>query len=145
MKNDDLRNVLIDNILKNIRYNTASYDKTILNLSSAILVTSVVFISEVIKLKDAAHLFLLYISWVSFLLTIFFSLLSFHVSNKGQEVELNFWYQYKDENVKDEHTSHKNEWINRTDWLNKLSGIFFFVALLSTITFMFFNLGRLNE
>lgn len=143
MENDNtLRNIMIDNTLKNIRYNAAGYDKIILNLSSAILVMSVIFISEVIKLEDAKYLFLLYISWGFFIFSILFSLAGFYVSNKAHKIALGYWFDYN-ENSDDnsaENTFPESWWDRLEDPLNLFTGIVFFLAVSITIVFIFSNI-----
>lgn len=57
--------------------NVENLDKAILSLSSAGLGLSLVFIRNVVKLADASHVWILYASWVIFVLAITSTLLSY--------------------------------------------------------------------
>ena len=57
--------------------NVENLDKAILSLSSAGLGLSLIFIRNVVKLEEAAHIWLLHVSWLMFVLAITSTLLSY--------------------------------------------------------------------
>ena len=66
-----------DELSKRDLSNVENLDKAILSLSSAGLGLSLVFIRNVVKLEEAAHIWLLHVSWLMFVLAITSTLLSY--------------------------------------------------------------------
>ena len=66
-----------DELSKRDLSNVENLDKAILSLSSAGLGLSLVFIRNVVPLKDASYIFLLHLSWFMFVLAIISLIVSF--------------------------------------------------------------------
>ncbi|MEI8574822.1 hypothetical protein J0667_23065 [Methylomonas sp. WH-1] len=81
-------------LLKRQLSNTENYDKAILSLSSAALGLSLTAIKLIIPIDLAGHLWSIKLSWVLFLLTIIFSLVSFLISNYGINRQLSIAENY---------------------------------------------------
>ena len=77
--------------------NVENLDKAILSLSSAGLGLSLVFIRNVVKLEEAAHIWLLHVSWLMFVLAITSTLLSYlfgqSALNKQREFNEKFYLE----------------------------------------------------
>ena len=69
-----------DDLLQRQRANSENFDKSILSLSSAGLGLTISFISNIVDLSSAVYLFLLYITWILFGVSIINTIVSFLVS-----------------------------------------------------------------
>ena len=74
----------IDYHLKVIEGQQSEYDKQLLTLSSAMLGVSLAFIKDVVQLRNAELLFVLYASWAAFGICILGVVFSFQLSIRGQ-------------------------------------------------------------
>lgn len=63
-------------LLEIYKYSTTQFDKYVLLLSTGALVISVGFLNQVIPLNQAKWTVVLYVGWISMVLTILFALLS---------------------------------------------------------------------
>ena len=127
-------------LLKRQLSNSQILDKSILSLSTAGLGFSVAFIKNVVSLTQATSLWLLYLSWVVFVLAIICTLASFLTSQESITKELDRIYQYylcKKEEVINE----KNRLAQVTGWLNLISVILYIIAVSATALFIILNLS----
>lgn len=67
----------IDDINKREISNAESFDKALLTLSSAFLGLSITFIKNIVALESASSIWVLYLSWALFAVTIVLTVLSF--------------------------------------------------------------------
>lgn len=123
--------------------NTDNYDKSILTLSSAGLAISLTLIKDILPIEPASYLFLLYFAWGFFGLSITTTIISFLISNKALQYQLDVaerYYIFGDENA----FNAPNRWLSATMWLNRSSGTFFVSAIASVIIFGMINFSKRN-
>ena len=106
--NDDFfYNIYLDvdkEISKRELSNAENRDKSILQLSSAGLGLSIIFVKDIVDLKNIQYLNLLTFSWISFVVAIAATLLSylFAQSASRKQRELNYRYYIENEDVENE-------------------------------------------
>lgn len=88
-------------IWTDIQSSSDNYDKSILTLSSGALALSLGFMKDVVQLKSAAHLWLLFGGWVGFVVAIVLTVLSFRFSIFAQMDQLEKARQFYLENNQD--------------------------------------------
>ena len=119
--------------------NSQILDKSILSLSSAGLGLSLLFIKSVVPMETAIHLGLLHWSWIMFILAIMSTLVSFPISQKALDNQLEIDYKYrilKNEDAIDK----ENRRDKITGLLSLLSIIFYSVAVIFMVLFIKYNL-----
>lgn len=113
-----------------------SFDKALLTFSSGAIALSVTFL-EKFNLGDFSCL--LVISWVLWLSSIIFQLLSYLVSAKAMREELAILNeQYKDYKIE----PRKNRY---TGWPTKLNAVALATFLIGTVIFLFFIIQTFNK
>ncbi|NVD74921.1 hypothetical protein HUX88_31045 [Duganella sp. BJB1802] len=118
-----------------------NYDKSILTYSSGGLAVSLTFLKDFIPIKQASGAFLLYGSWLFFVIATGVTITSFLVSYKAQENSLLFAQKYYLEG--NEEYFNKKSWSDHvTKWFNIISGITFVLALIFTSIFVSINLDK---
>ncbi len=128
---------------QDIQSSADSFDRSMLTTSSAALGVSLVFIKDVVPLKVAVHLPLLYISWAAFALCIVVTVLSFRMSLKAHLARLDdLWLFY----IKGDETA-----LNRQTLALSLLSIChitamvtFLVGIAFTLLFVINNLMRIT-
>jgi len=124
--------------------NTDNYDKNILTLSSAGLAISLTVFKDIVPIGQTAHIWLLYCAWVSFGCAILATIFSFLISNAALRAELDNAHKYYIE--EDESAYGKLSLISKVlGWVNRFSGGFFVLAIISVITFGVINFDRRVE
>lgn len=127
----------IDDLFKRIDNDQSEYDKQVLTLSSGFLAVSLAFIKDVVPLKDAGYLSLLYVSFVLLGLCVISVLLSYQFSISGQLKAKAYW------------ESEKNNPGGRAfpyghaecaKWWNRLSGLLFGFGISFTVLFVILNI-----
>lgn len=129
-----------DDLLKRNLSNSENMDKAILSLSSAILGLSIGMINDVVDLKTAKLLPLLFTSWWLFALAIILTLASFIASQRAiarQLVLAEAYYLEGDNSAIDA----PNTWGKATEWFNGFSAFSFISAIVATILFIIPNIG----
>jgi hypothetical protein len=130
----------IDDIFEKINHNQGEYDKQLLTLSSGFLAVTLAFIKDVVPLKDAVHLSLLYSSLASLALCIMLVLFSFQFSISGQLKARDYWESKKagvDEDFPYWHAT-------CLSWLNRTSGVCFGIGVLSVVLFVTLNIREVK-
>jgi hypothetical protein len=120
--------------------NAENFDKAILTYSSAGLAFSLGFVKDFVPVESAAQLWMLYSSWVFFTTAIALVILSYPISQKVLDIQLDraqAYYVERQDEVLDE--TSKLEIAAR--WINTLSGAAFLAALILTTLFVFINFG----
>ena len=139
--NDDfLYNIYLDvdkEISKRELSNAENRDKSILQLSSAGLGLSIIFVKDIVDLKNIQYLNLLTFSWISFVVAIAATLLSylFAQSASRKQRELNYRYYIENEDVENE----KSFSSKAIDFLSYVSIFSYFTAVLLTALFIIKN------
>jgi len=130
-----------DELLISQRSNSDNFDKAILSLSSAGLALTLTFISNLIDLSTAQILFLLYSTWVLFILAIISTLISFLASQKGISKQLDIAEKIylNNEPVDEKKIKRIASWVN---YLNIFSVVVFILALIFLIIFSITNISR---
>ena len=105
--------------------NAEAYDKAVLLYSTGALGLSLTFIKDIVPPGQATCLWLLYLSWLSFLAAMVIMLISYLVGQKAircqRDLAYEVYYEGKTERTKPEY----NPWSKRTDHLNVGSGACF--------------------
>jgi hypothetical protein len=118
-----------------------NFDKSILTYSSGGLAVSLAFLKDFIPIKEASGAFLLYGSWLMFVIATGVTITSFLVSYKAQENSLSCAQKYYLEGL--EEYFNKKSWCDHvTKWFNIISGIAFVLALIFTSIFVSINLDK---
>ncbi len=128
-------------LLKRDLSNTENFDKSILTYSSAGLALSLGFLKDFVPMHAAACPWLLYLSWMLFVLATLITLASFLISQRGITQQLRTIYSYYIEgnlNALDEPNKY-SAWLNCAAYL---AGAAFLVALTLTTLFVAINLNR---
>lgn len=119
--------------------NSQNYDRAILSLSTAGLGFSLAFIKDLIPLSQSEHIWLLYCSWVFFIIAIFLTLLSFIFSQSAIDKQLFFAEKYYLE--KQDEFLEKRNWLSDiTNWIFYSSWLIFILAIMLTVVFVKINL-----
>ncbi len=129
-----------DELYKRQLSNSEAYDRAILSLSSAGLAISLTFIKFIVPLEKAEHIFVLKTSWILFLLSVIFTLISFLIGNKGISTQLNYAEQYYIKGVAKAFNKF-NLYAYLNSSFNYVSGVLFLVALSCVVSFVILNIG----
>ena len=129
-----------DDLLARQLSNSVEFDKSILTLSTGMLALSLAFIKDVVDLSHARYTPFLIFSWGLFGGAIISTLLSFMTSQMGIDRQLDYAEKYYLHDLK-EYRTKINVPARVTDWLNRLAGIFFVLAVTLTIAFVIQNVG----
>ena len=123
--------------------NSENYDKSILQLSSAFLGLSVAFIKDIVDLKVADFVSILYFSWTFFFLAIICSVLSFQTAQEANRAQQQYAYEY--------YMNNRAEYLNKrpfsqkiTTFLNYISGLMFILGVLFLAIFIHANTPKEN-
>jgi hypothetical protein len=128
----------IDDIFKRIDGDQSEYDKQLLTLSSGFLAVSLAFIKDVVPLKDAEFLSLLYSSFALLVLCIMLVLFTYQFSISGQLKAKTYW-----ENKRAGADEGFPYWHARcAKWLNRISGVLFGTGVLLIVLFVISNIHK---
>lgn len=130
-----------DELTQSQRSNAEHFDSNVLTLSSAGLGISVAFIDKIIKLSEASFIFLLYISWVLFIITIIITLVSYIKGQKGIKLQLHFAEKY----YLDEDESYllkENKYAKFVDKYSSWVILFFIFSIIFLIIFLIININK---
>lgn len=129
----------IDDVFKRIGDDQSEYDKQLLALSSGFLAVSLAFIKDVVPLKDAVFLYLLYSSFALLAACIMLVLFSYQFSISGQLKAKEYW-----ENKKNTGKEEAFPYGHATciKWLNRVSGVLFGIGVLSIVFFVILNISE---
>lgn len=130
-----------EELTQNQRSNAENFDKGILTLSSAGLGISVAFLDNIIKLPAATCHFLLYSSWVLFILTIITTLLSYIMGQKGIKLHLHFAHEYYLEE-KESFLTKENRYAKFVDKYSSWTISFFISAIITLMLFIIINIHK---
>jgi len=106
------------------------FDHAVLTLSSGLLALSLAFIKDIVPLKDAQWMNLLFVSWCLLGFAILSTVISFLASQKAIR------------NCLEESGSDGGAWSKTTTWINISSAAFFVVGVSSTVIFVIKNLCK---
>lgn len=120
-----------------ISKNQEEYDKQLLTLSSAFLAVALAFIKDVVPLKDAKFLPILYVSFLMLTSCILLVLLSYRSSIKGHFKVLDYW----DSLARKENAKFPYKVADRMKSFNRFTGVPFFLGVLLLVVFVILNLN----
>ena len=160
MNNNERREILKQALVEinaSLLSNSQMLDKAILSLSSAGLGVSLAFIKNVVPLDKATNLYLLYLSWGTFVGAIAGTLVSFLASQCGLEEQANqvndeledmddeqviIFPESVDDNEledKDEETDASDRPFQVSKWLTRFSLVCYIAAIIFTVFFISCN------
>lgn len=128
-------------LLKRQLSNSENADRAILTVSTAALGFSLAFLKDVVPIETASYGFLLYSSWVLFVVAIITTLISFYTSQKAIDAQLEFARLYYIEDDKSALES-KSKFTTITDILNSTGSVVFVCGLVMACTFVGINLEK---
>ena len=136
-----LHDELRDDLFKRQLSNSQFLAKAVLSLSGAGLAFTFVFIKDIVPLKPETDLSLMFISWISFILAIVCTLVSFLISQMAIKKQLKLNYEYyilEKEEAKDK----KNRLSPIIPLLSWVSVIVYILAVTSIATFITLNIRQ---
>jgi hypothetical protein len=128
---------------EDIQSSTDSFDQSVLTMSSGVLGLSLAFVKEIVPLNKAVWLHVLYTSWVSFVLCVAITVISFRVSVAAQNKNLEYLAKYYLER-RDEFFNKQSAYSKALTWLTWAAGTLFIVGLASTVVFCIKNVARVK-
>lgn len=130
-------------LLKRQLSNSENTDRAILSVSTAALGFSLAFLNDFILNQSTVCIFLLYTSWVLFVLAIISTVLSFFTSQKAIDEQLVLAHKYYLERHEASHAV-RTKCAKVTDILNKLGAVLLVSALICTCVFVGLNFSKGN-
>ncbi len=128
---DSTRNHDHDNHLREALLSSSNqFDRAILTLSSGLLALSLAFIKDIVPLKEAQWMNLLFVSWCLLGFAILSTVISFLASQKAIRLCL------------EEAASDGGVWSKITTGLNIISAALFVFGVSSTVVFVIKNLSK---
>lgn len=137
---DEIFDSFRDELLKRELSNTESYDRAILTLSASSLGLSLTAMRFMIPPGEAEYLWLIVLGWFLLLASVAISLVAYLTSNKAIHEQLKNGEDYYSNGV-EEAFNRRNKFKICNDYLNKLTGILFIVAITSIVIFVVVNLN----
>lgn len=130
-----------NDLLKRQLSNSENADRAVLTVSTAALGFSLAFLKDIVPLATASQPWLLYLSWLCFVLAIIITFASFFTSQKAIDDQLTLaerYYLHHD----DDAYAEKSTYVTITDRLNLSGSVVFVVGIVMTCAFAAINLGR---
>ncbi len=125
-------------LLKRQLSNAENYDKAILSLSTASLGFSVGFLKDFVPIAIAKYPWILYGSWITLLLAVVATVLSYYFSQHAIVQQLERAEEYY--NRGSDETPSRTTSAKFTDWINWSSGALFIIGIVCTTLFVFLNI-----
>jgi hypothetical protein len=126
---------------QDIQSSTSSFEQNLLAVSSAALGVSLAFIKDIVSLKQAVSLKLLYTSWICFSVCIVLTVFSFRLSVAAQTKYLDYLWAYYIEG--------KQQFFNKKSIYSKtlaisiwIAAALFLAGLIFTVVFCIKNVAR---
>jgi hypothetical protein len=123
-----------------IRSSSDNYDRTLITIASAFLALPVALIRQISTTRPLEHSRLYLSATAGFVLTILSVLFSYQLGNKVQRCRLVDIKEYYLDGA-DEALDRKSLWSRGLSITNAVSGVFFVVAIMLTVVFIYLNLG----
>jgi hypothetical protein len=128
---------------EDIQKSTDSFDQSLITMSSGVLGLSLAFVKDIVPLTKAVWLHVLYTSWVSFVLCVMITVVSFRVSVAAQNKNLEYLAKYYLDR-RDEFFNKQSAYSKALTWLTWMAGTLFIVGLACTVVFCIKNVARLK-
>lgn len=126
--------IYVDEVNKRLLSNSEAFDKAVLTLSSSFLGLSLIFYRSVIPEGDVYCIEYLKYSWVSFVVAIISTVLSFFASQASLKDEAFYAERYYNFND-DDYENKQSKWTRITEFLNLVSAFGFILGVV--LMFMF--------
>lgn len=127
-----------------IKTSTDSFDRSMLTVSSGLLGLSVAFIKDIVTLKQANWLCVLYASWVALGTCILLTVVSFRLSADAHIRNLKYIYLFYIEG-KQEYLNKRSWSAKALDWFNHFTGMFFVLGTAMTLIFAIHNVQKEHQ
>jgi hypothetical protein len=128
-------------VMEDIQSGTDSFDQSLLTLSTGALGLSLAFIKDIVPLKEAVHMRLLFASWLAFGACILLTVFSFPLSIAAQKKHLKYLAAYYLEQ-KEEFFDRRSGYSKALTLLTWAASLGFVSGLVCTLLFCMKNLGR---
>lgn len=133
-------------VWEDLRSGSENFDKYLLTFSSGALGLSLTFIKDVVPFEKAVCISSLIASWISFVLCILVTLISYRISIRALENMVPHLNQfYLDGNVEAFNKHLGDLWTRAVDWCANLGILFFVLGLIFTMMFVGTNIRRLKH
>lgn len=129
----------IDEVYATINEDQGDYDKQLLTLSSGFLAVSLAFIKDIVPLKDAAHLWILYLSFILLAFCVLSVLFSYQFSIAGLFKAKEYWDKLL---IGEKDAKFPYVYAHRIKIVNRISGFFFLLGVSSLVFFVILNLDQ---
>ncbi|WP_053199683.1 hypothetical protein [Herbaspirillum hiltneri] len=121
-----------------------NFDKSILTYSASGLALSLAFLKDFIPITKAELPWVLYGSWVCFVVSITLTTLSFAISYRAQEKAIEYCEKYYIDRI-ESYFNKQSCWDVALKWANRVSSVTFIAAIVATSCFIGFNLKTASE
>ncbi len=128
-----------NHLLKLQMMNSENFDKSILSLSSTLLALSLAFINDIVDFKKAINPEFIKLSWVFLVGAILITLISFLLSQKAIDKQLDYAEKYYLSKL-DEYLNKNNIYNSLTKGSSYFSALFFIVGIILTVLFVQSNI-----
>ena len=129
-------------LLKRQLSNAENYDKAIVSLSTAFLGFSFIFLKDLVPATKAIWVSLLYGSWIILTFAVLSTIVSFWVSQKALNVQLE---KAEDYYLNDNQAALSRSLVAKaTDWINGLSGALFVAGVGCSTAFVIINFQEVS-
>jgi hypothetical protein len=128
-----------NHLLKLQMMNSENFDKSILSLSSTLLALSLAFINDIVDFKKAINTEFIKLSWVFLVGAILITLISFILSQKAIDKQLDYAEKYYLSKL-DEYLNKNNIYNSLTKGSSYFSALFFIVGIILTVLFVQSNI-----
>lgn len=128
-----------NHLLKLQMMNSENFDKSILSLSSTLLALSLAFINDIVDFKVAICTEFIKLSWVFLVGAILITLISFLLSQKAIDKQLDYAEKYYLSKL-DEYLNKNNIYNSLTKCSSYFSALFFIVGIILTVLFVQSNI-----
>lgn len=123
--------------------NSEKFDKAILTYSSSGLALSLAFLKDIRTPADVLYGWLLYGSWVCFVLAIITVIVSYPLSQRGLAKQLALGHRYYIEGD-DDAFNLKNRYVRWVEYVSIAAGVLFISAVVLSTVFVFTNVRDMN-
>jgi hypothetical protein len=117
------------------------FDKNLLTFSSGALGLSLAFIKDIVPLKNASNMWLLYCSWFALVLCIMATIFSYPLSMKALDKHLIHLEDYYIRG-KLRSLNPQNRWSDSVTAARITGGLFFLAGVIATVIFVFLNINK---
>lgn len=129
-----------EELYKSILSNAENLDRTLITLSSAGLAISLTLVDKLVPLSKACFTWILFLSWLGFILSVVFVIVSYLLGQKAIRIQLGYAEEFY-LNGKEEFSKKENALYCYCELSTLASSISFVVGLIAMILFAVINLN----